>query len=67
MDRRKQGTILYVHMISTRYYDGCYDDADKYMIDRSDLLLVYGEADENLYGVKYAETQGIKFLCLIGG
>ena len=34
-----------VHMISTHYYDGCYDDADKYMSDRSDLLLVFDDAD----------------------
>lgn len=49
-----------VHMISTHYYDGCYDDADKYMIDRSDLLLVYGEAGGNLYGVRYAMAKGIQ-------
>ena len=50
-----------VHMICTGYYDGCYNDADEYMIDRSGLLLIYGEADDNLYGAEYARKQGVGY------
>lgn len=53
-----------VHMISAKYYDGCYNDTDEYMIDQSELLLVYGEADKNLYGVEYAQKQGVGYLYL---
>lgn len=49
-----------VHMINTEYYDGCYDDADRYMINMSDALLVCGQSCSNLYGVRYAKECAVE-------
>lgn len=53
-----------VYMVSTHYHDGCYNDTDRYMIDRSDSLLVCGKSFGELYGVRYAEECGVKRFCL---
>ena len=46
-------------LLSTVYLDGCYDTADRYMIERSDLLLVVGRLTSGLYGIRYAKEQGV--------
>lgn len=47
-----------VAFISKQYQEGCYDEADKVMIDNSDILLVFGKPEDNLFAVKYAESCG---------
>ena len=44
-----------VYMISTQYSEDCYDKADRYMIERSELLFIFGKYGSNLYSVDYAE------------
>lgn len=53
-----------VYMIGTRYSSDCYDKADRYMIDNSDILLVCGKGESGLYSVKYANERGVECICL---
>lgn len=49
-----------VEIVSCFYSDDCYEIADKYMIDDSDLLLVVGNTAKNCYGAGYAYGKKIK-------
>ena len=51
-----------VHMLEKQYYDGCYDDAEEYMIDQSDLLLVFGckQSGDFLHSIKYAKENDVE-------
>lgn len=40
------------------YRDGCYDEADRIMIDDSDLLAVFGAKDSKSYAAEYAKKIG---------
>ena len=53
-----------VHMLNTQYYDGCYDDTEEYMIDQSDLLLVFGykNSGDFLHSIKYAREEDVESL-----
>lgn len=53
-----------VCMIGTRYSSDCYDEADRYMIDNSDMLLVCGKRENGLYSVKYANERGVECIYL---
>lgn len=44
--------------INYGYCDGCYDEADEYMISLSDTVLVCGDCDENLHSVRFAKESG---------
>lgn len=48
-----------VKIVSNLYSIECYDLADEYMIEKSDLLLVAGNAAPVLYGVRYAKHKNI--------
>ena len=50
-----------VYMLNTRFYEGCYDEADEYMIDQSDLLLVFGfkNSGDFLHSIKYARGKDV--------
>lgn len=48
-----------VEIISHHYTDNCYNLADEYMIDDSDLLLVVG-THTDCYGAYYVKENGIK-------
>lgn len=48
-----------VKIVSNRYSIECYNLADEYMIEKSDLLLVAGNEDSVLYGVRYAKHNNI--------
>ena len=45
--------------INNAYCDSCYDEADEYMIEHSDTVLVCGDYNENLYSVRLAKESGI--------
>ena len=47
-------------IINTRYFDGCYKEADKYMIDRSDALLYFGKENDDSFILKYAKEKNKK-------
>ena len=51
-----------VYMLNTQFYEGCYDEADEYMIDQSDLLLVFGfkNSGDFLHGIKYAREKEVE-------
>ena len=55
-----------VYMLEKQYYEDCYDDANEYMIDQSDLLLVFGckNSGDFLHNVKYAKENGIECMYL---
>ena len=53
-----------VHIIGTRCTDDCFNEADRYMIDRSDVLLVCGNSHSGLYGAEYAGEHGVECLYL---
>lgn len=44
-------------IINTRYFSGCYEEADEYMIDRSDALLYFGNENDDCYILKYAKEK----------
>lgn len=48
----------HVELISNHYTDDCYDIADEYMIDDSELLLIVGKCDKGMYSQNY--FKGIK-------
>lgn len=43
-----------------RYHEKSYDYADEFMIDRSDLLLVFGKPEDKLHAVDYAKRMNVK-------
>ena len=51
-----------VYMLTKQYYDDCYDDTEEYMIDQSDLLLVFGfkNSGDFLHGIKYAREKEVE-------
>ena len=49
----------HVELISNKYTDYCYELADEYMIDNSDLFLVSGTTS-NCYVTFYAMRRGVK-------
>ncbi len=42
-------------MLNSHYFDGCYEEADEYMIDNSDALLYFGKETDNSFILKYAK------------
>lgn len=46
-----------VHMTKKQFSNECYNKADCYMIDRSDMLFVFGR--NNLHSMGYARSQGV--------
>lgn len=50
----------HVEIVSDFYTDDCYEKADKYMIDDSDMLLVVGNTAKKCYGAGYACGKKIK-------
>lgn len=53
-----------VYMVGTHYSSDCYNEADRYMIDNSDILLVCGKFKGDLYSVKYAKEHGVECIYL---
>ena len=55
-----------VHMLNTQFYEKCYDEADEYMIDQSDLLLVFGikNSGDFLHSIKYARKNHVECMYL---
>ena len=51
-----------VYMLTKQYYDDCYDDTEEYMIDQSDLLLVFGckQTGDFLHSIKYARENDVE-------
>ena len=50
----------HVELISNQYTEDCYELADEYMIDESDLVVIVGNPDQNNSLRKYAESMGVK-------
>lgn len=50
----------HVELVFNYYREDCYDTADEYMIDESDLLLVVGSSEKSCYGTGYANSRNIK-------
>ena len=50
----------HVELISRHYNENCYKQADEYMIDDSDLVIIVGKADQNDSSGKYAKSIGVK-------
>ena len=50
----------HVELISNQYTEDCYELADEYMIDESDLVIIVGEAGRKCYAKKYADSVGVK-------
>ena len=50
----------HVELISNQYTENCYELADEYMIDESDLVVIVGSPDQNDSLRKYAESIGVK-------
>ena len=50
----------HVELISNQYTEDCYEMADEYMIDESDLVVIVGSPDQNNSLMKYAESTGVK-------
>ena len=50
----------HVELISNQYTENCYELADEYMIDESDLVVIVGSPDQNNSLRKYAESMGVK-------
>ncbi len=50
----------HVELISNQYTEDCYEMADEYMIDESDLVVIVGSPDQNNSLRKYAESTGVK-------
>ena len=53
-----------VKIVNARYHDACHEETDKFMIDDSDMLLVIGDNNSELYSVEYAKTIGVE-ICYI--
>ncbi|MDE7257476.1 MAG: DUF1273 domain-containing protein [Clostridia bacterium] len=55
-----------VKILSSRYYNGCMQARDRYMVDNSSVLIAYRRKNEGgtHYTVKYALSQN-KRICLI--
>lgn len=47
-------------MINTQYDDECYNKADRYMIEKSDTLFIFGKYGSNLYSINYAHKIGVE-------
>jgi uncharacterized phage-like protein YoqJ len=47
-------------LLNTGYEEGCYRQADEYMIDNSDALLYFGTAQDDCHILNYAKKQGLK-------
>ncbi len=50
----------HVELISNQYTEDCYELADEYMIDESDLVVIVGSYDQNNSLRKYTESMGVK-------
>lgn len=55
----KADSIIFVNK---QYYPECYHDAERYMLEHSDLLCVFGSPADNLPVVETAESLGIKII-----
>ena len=44
-------------VLNARYFDGCYEEADEYMIDKSDALLYFGKETDDSFILKYAKEK----------
>ncbi len=49
-----------VILAGTQYHPDCYSQADRMMIEKSDLLVICGKEDNLPDAVKYAEAQGVE-------
>ena len=47
----KADSIAFVHI---KYHDNCYRNADKMMIDESDMVLIFGTPSDTFYVEQYA-------------
>lgn len=45
---------------NTYYHINCYNNADEIMIDKSDMVLVFGKNEKTIYAEKYAKQKGVK-------
>lgn len=48
-----------VTIFSNRYYAECYSDAEKFMIDQSDRLIVFSTTLDDLQATDYAMDKGV--------
>lgn len=70
VDKQRYNKILSacaeVKILSNRYYNGCMQARDRFMVDKSSLLIAYRRKNEGgtHYTVKYALSQN-KRICLI--
>lgn len=53
-----------VKMISTHFENKCYENADKYMMNKSNIVLFYGDPKNKKYVCEYTEKTGIPFIQL---
>ncbi len=51
-----------VVLASAHYFDNCYDNADKIMIDKSDTILVFGKQYDGLYATNYTKSKGKRII-----
>ncbi|MBR1554107.1 MAG: DUF1273 family protein [Oscillospiraceae bacterium] len=51
-----------VKLIHHQWCNNCYEDAEKYMLEHSDLLYVFGSQKDNLSAVRMAEAMKISVL-----
>lgn len=51
-----------VTLASTHYFDNCYDNANKIMIDKSNIILIFGKYNDEIYATKYAKSKGKRII-----
>lgn len=51
-----------VYMINTKFHNKCYDEADEFMLSKSNLLLIFGRNSNNLYSYKYAAENNLSVI-----
>ena len=51
-------------LLSNRYYNGCMQSRDRFMVDNSDVLVCYLRKDDGgtFYTVNYARKKGVKII-----
>lgn len=47
-------------LVNTQWHEACMQEAERYMLQRSDLLYVFGSATDQLHAVKTAEEIGVE-------
>lgn len=48
-----------VSLVNTQWNSQCYHEAERYMLEKSDLLFVFGSPEDKLYAVEVAKSMGI--------